>query len=108
MDKGARRLEKGERRSFSRNVAVARRLRRRTGAIQEFRRARSVHRAIANAARARSHGAWKISFQLVSADKLLLVESEDDSDRLEARPSESGKMPDFRLFILPLEMLPQF
>jgi hypothetical protein len=36
----------------------------------------------------------------------LLVNSGDDSDRLEARPSESGKMPDFRLFILPVECCP--
>src|SRR5262249_9702059 len=54
MDKGARWLETGERRSLSGHVALARRLRRRTGAIQEFRRTRSVHRAVAKAPRARS------------------------------------------------------
>jgi len=50
----------------------------------------------------------KISFQLVRLTSILLVDSGDDSDRLEARPSESGKMPDLRLSILPVEMLLQF
>src|SRR6266581_163083 len=122
MDERARRIEAGKRRSLSRNFALARRIGRRPGLVQKFRRTRSLHRAAVKTPRAGSpSGSRRFSYRIVdslvctvAADKPALSEAEwvsaaKPTDRV-VRPSrlrESGK-PEARATLIAGGMMPQF
>src|SRR5438105_6083169 len=71
MDQGARRVETGKRRAVSPDVALSGGLGRSAQPVQEFRRARTVHRAVAETPRiGETAGPGRFPHRIVNVDSL--------------------------------------